>query len=215
MRITSAEPARPAERAMKPACRPITSTTITRSWLSAVEWSLSIASVAVWTAVSKPNVETVPPTSLSIVLGTPTTGIPFSNNRCAMRNEPSPPIAMRASMPLVRNAAISSSVRSRSIQLPSGSRSRRRLLNQAQHFPGFSVPPEGLFGEQATPVDLDFEHAARGLDQLDVRVRVGLADFGRQTGGPRLVVSDDTVLDGDAHTGCGRAGWVACKDSRA
>src|SRR6059036_3254567 len=59
------------------------------------------------------------------------------------------------------------------------------------------------------------QRAARGLDQLDVRVRVGLADFGRQTGGPRLVVSDDTVLDGDAHTGCGRAGWVACKDSRA
>ena len=62
------------------------------------------------------------------------------------------------------------------------------------------MTPEGFLGEHAAPVDLDFEHAARGLDQLDVRVRVGLANFGRQTGGPRFVVSDDTVFDGDAHT---------------
>src|SRR5439155_9980 len=67
IRITSADPAIPELSAMKPALRPITSTTITRSWLSAVECSLSIASVAVETAVSKPNVATVPPTSLSIV----------------------------------------------------------------------------------------------------------------------------------------------------
>src|SRR5207247_1061718 len=77
MRVRSAEPAMPEGSASHPAKRPITSTTITRSWLSAVEWSLSIASVAVWTAVSNPNVATVPPTSLSMVLGTPTTGTPF------------------------------------------------------------------------------------------------------------------------------------------
>jgi hypothetical protein len=70
------------------------------------------------------------------------------------------------------------------------------------------VTPEGFLGEYPAPVDLDFEHAARGLDQLDVRVRVGLADFGRQTGGPRLVVSDDTVFDGDAHTLWERRGSV-------
>src|SRR5438874_269176 len=55
---------------------------------------------------------------------------------------------------------------------------------------------------------------ARGLDQLDVRVRVGLANFGRQTGGPRLVVSDDTIFDGDAHR-LGASGLGCVKDSRA
>jgi hypothetical protein len=56
-----------------------------------------------------------------------------------------------------------------------------------------------LFGEDAATVDLDLEHAARRLDQLHVGVRVGLTDFGRQTGGSRLVVSDDAVFDRDAH----------------
>jgi hypothetical protein len=44
---------------------------MTRSWLSAVVPG-SIASSAVFTAVSKPNVVMVPETSLSIVFGTPT-----------------------------------------------------------------------------------------------------------------------------------------------
>jgi hypothetical protein len=35
-----------------------------------------MASVAICTAVSKPNVMSVPPRSLSIVFGTPTTGRP-------------------------------------------------------------------------------------------------------------------------------------------
>ena len=37
-----------------------------------------MASVAIVTAVSKPKVMTVPDRSLSMVLGTPTTGMPFS-----------------------------------------------------------------------------------------------------------------------------------------
>ncbi len=78
IRMTSAVPASPACSAMKPAWRPITSITMTRSWLSAVVCSLSIASSAVFTAVSKPNVVTVPATSLSIVLGTPTIFMPLS-----------------------------------------------------------------------------------------------------------------------------------------
>ena len=41
--------------------------------LSAVVWSRSIASVAICTAVSKPKVMSVPPRSLSIVFGTPST----------------------------------------------------------------------------------------------------------------------------------------------
>jgi len=78
IRITSALPETPELSAIQPAYRPITSTTMTRPWLSAVEWTLSSASVAVETAVSKPKVACVPPTSLSIVFGTPTTGRPFS-----------------------------------------------------------------------------------------------------------------------------------------
>ena len=37
-----------------------------------------MASVAIWTAVSKPKVKSVPPTSLSIVFGTPISGSPYS-----------------------------------------------------------------------------------------------------------------------------------------
>ena len=56
MRITSAPPAMPLCTAIQPAWRPITSTTMTRLCDSAVVWSRSIASVAIETAVSKPNV---------------------------------------------------------------------------------------------------------------------------------------------------------------
>ena len=56
MRITSAPPAMPLCTAIQPACRPITSTTMTRLCDSAVVWRRSIASVAIETAVSKPNV---------------------------------------------------------------------------------------------------------------------------------------------------------------
>ena len=55
-RITSASDARPECSAIHPAWRPITSAIITRSWLSAVVCSRSIASVAICTAVWKPNV---------------------------------------------------------------------------------------------------------------------------------------------------------------
>ena len=58
--MTSALAEIPLCSAIQPASRPISSTTITRSWLSVVECSLSIASVAVLTAVSKPKVARVP-----------------------------------------------------------------------------------------------------------------------------------------------------------
>ena len=77
MRITSAPPAKPLYSAIQPAWRPITSTTITRSWLSAVVCRRSMASVAICTAVWKPNVKSVAERSLSIVLGTPTIRTPI------------------------------------------------------------------------------------------------------------------------------------------
>ena len=78
MRITSAPPAIPEYTASQPAWRPITSTMITRLCDSAVVCRRSIASVAIWTAVWKPNVKSVAARSLSIVFGTPTTPIPSS-----------------------------------------------------------------------------------------------------------------------------------------
>ncbi len=55
-----------------------------------------MASVAICTAVSKPNVMSVPPRSLSIVFGTPITGRPCSPwRRAAAPSVSSPPIAIR------------------------------------------------------------------------------------------------------------------------
>ena len=72
--MTSAPPAIPAAAAIHPVLRPMTSTTMTRLCDSAVECSLSIASVQTCTAVSNPIVTSVPAMSLSMVFGTPTTG---------------------------------------------------------------------------------------------------------------------------------------------
>ena len=89
-------------------------------------------------------------------------------------------------------------------------RSTRRwrgdLPHESHHFSGLGVASQRLLGEEAAAIDLHLEHAARRLNQLHVGVGVGLADFGRQTGGSWLVVSDDAVFDRNAH---------AVNDSRA
>ena len=74
-----APPAMPDSSAIQPACRPMTSTTMTRWCDSAVVLRRSMASVATPTAVSKPKVRSVEEMSLSMVFGTPTTGIPASD----------------------------------------------------------------------------------------------------------------------------------------
>ena len=56
-----------------------------------------MASVAKLTAVSKPNVFVVPTMSLSIVLGTPTSGMPRLWNSWAIASVPSPPMTTSAS----------------------------------------------------------------------------------------------------------------------
>jgi hypothetical protein len=61
------------------------------------------------------------------------------------------------------------------------------------------MPPEGLLGKDHRPIHRHLEDPAGGRDQLDVSVWPILAELGRQTGGPRLVVSDDAVVDGDSH----------------
>ena len=89
----------PACSAIQPACRPITSTMSARWCDSAVVCSRSIASIAMLTAVSKPNVKSVALRSLSIVFGTPTTCTPCSCSRVATPSVSSPPIATSASTP--------------------------------------------------------------------------------------------------------------------
>ena len=70
-RISAAPPAMPAWAAIRPTWRPITSHTMTRWCDSAVVRRRSIASVAICTAVSNPNVTSVPERSLSMVFGHP------------------------------------------------------------------------------------------------------------------------------------------------
>lgn len=82
--------AMPALRAIQPACRPITSTSITRWCDSAVLCRRSMASVATVSAVSWPKVTSVQSMSLSMVLGTPTTGTFSSDSQCAAVSVPSP-----------------------------------------------------------------------------------------------------------------------------
>jgi hypothetical protein len=74
--IAWAPPAMPDSSAIKPGCRPMTSTTITCWRESAVVPSRSVESVVTPTAMSNPTVRSVPGMSLSIGFGTPTTGIP-------------------------------------------------------------------------------------------------------------------------------------------
>jgi hypothetical protein len=88
----------PAQTAMCPAWRPITSTTITRSCDSAVVWSRSMASTQICTAVSKPKVSSVADRSLSIVFGTPTMATPSPASLLATPSVSSPPMATSASM---------------------------------------------------------------------------------------------------------------------
>ena len=105
-----APPAIPAYVAIQPLWRPITSTTMTRSWLSAVVCRRSMASVAICTAVWKPNVTSVPTMSLSIVFGTPTIGMPCSSKSLqATVSDPLPPTTMIESSPRSAIVAATSS----------------------------------------------------------------------------------------------------------
>ncbi len=97
-RTMSAPPAMPEYVAIHPAWRPITSTTMTRSWLSAVVCRRSMASVAICTAVWKPKVTSVAERSLSMVFGTPTTAIPSAPAAAATPRVSSPPMTISASI---------------------------------------------------------------------------------------------------------------------
>src|SRR3954447_7348698 len=159
MRITSAPPAMPLCSAIHPAWRPITSSTSTRLWLSAVVWRRSRASVATCTAVSKPNVISVPPRSLSIVLGTPTTGRPCSPcRRLATPRVSSPPMAISPSTPR----------RSKFARMTSGPSSR---LNGLVRDERRIVPPRGRMPRVESSVS-SIESASSGPRQPSRKPRI-------------------------------------------
>ena len=74
-----------------------------------------MASVAICSAVSWPKVTSVQSMSLSMVLGTPTTGTPSSDSQCAAVSVPSPPIGISTSIPLSSSVCLISSSPARSL----------------------------------------------------------------------------------------------------
>jgi len=69
---------------------------------------------------------------------------------------------------------------------------------ELHHLAILGEPPEALLREEELSVPPDFEHPAFRLDQLRVDAE-RLLDFGRQTGGPRKVVSNAAVFDLECH----------------
>jgi hypothetical protein len=74
-----------------------------------------------------------------------------------------------------------------------------RASDQLQNLCRLRVSAEGLLGEHQLAVHGDLEDAAGGRDQPDFGVGMVLFQLSRQTGGSRLVVSDDAVFDDHAH----------------
>ena len=115
-----------------------------RSWLAAVVCRRSIASVAQATALSKPNVKAVADRSLSIDLGTPTTGMPCSWNCWATESEPSPPMQIspsRSSWPMVRSTSPrSSGSRSWRSSMPTRAEKRPVLVDPRMVPPRLMIP---------------------------------------------------------------------------
>ena len=131
----------------------MTSSTMTRLWLSAVVCRRSSASVAQATAESKPNVMVVAARSLSIVLGTPTMGMPASCICCAMVSEPSPPTATNAVMPSASMPRLVASSNS----LGSWRTSPWPVL--AENWPRLAVPENGAAAHQQAVERLVIQHA--------------------------------------------------------
>ena len=73
------------------------------------------------------------------------------------------------------------------------------LPQQPDHLALVGMAFQRLLREYAAAVYFHLKHAARRLDELDLSLRKGLADLGRQTGSPWLVVSDDAEFDCHSH----------------
>ena len=79
-------------------------------------------------------------------------------------------------------------------------------LNEFDDLSRLRVPAEGELGVDQLTVDRHFERAPGALDQLHRSFGESLRDLGRQTGSPRVVVSDDAVLNSDLHHRSFRSG---------
>jgi hypothetical protein len=74
-----------------------------------------------------------------------------------------------------------------------------RLIHEGHHFAGLGVTTKLLFRENELPVYRDFEQPTRRFDEPDIGVRKPRSNLGRQTGGPRFIVSDDAILNRNSH----------------
>ena len=80
-----------------------------------------------------------------------------------------------------------------------GSRRCRRGIEKAQDLAGLRVPAELRLLEDGHAIACDLEPATSRWLESDAGVGKALLNRGRQTGGPRLVVSNRAVLDVDVH----------------
>jgi hypothetical protein len=71
--------------------------------------------------------------------------------------------------------------------------------DQSHDLPRLGVPAKRPLGEHQPAVHGHLEHPAGGGDEADVAVGKLLPELSRQTGGSRLVVSDDAVFDDGVH----------------
>jgi hypothetical protein len=82
---------------------------------------------------------------------------------------------------------------------PHRSRSTSQPPNGLEYFPRCRVPAGCLLGKHGGAVHRYLEQAARGLHQAHVGIGESTLQFGRQTGSPWLVISDNAVLDRNQH----------------
>lgn len=67
-------------------------------------------------------------------------------------------------------------------------------LHELQNLTLVGVPAQLLLGKHEPAVDRNLEQSPGCLDQAHLGIWILLANLGRQTGGPGLVVSDDAIL---------------------
>jgi hypothetical protein len=83
------------------------------------------------------------------------------------------------------------------------------MRHQSDDFSRLGVTAERALGKDEMAVDRHLEHPSGRRHQPNVSVRIQLLQLIHQTGGSRLVVSDDAILDHHAHVGLLPIGTVA------
>lgn len=76
---------------------------------------------------------------------------------------------------------------------------------QTHDFARLRVPMQLRFLEDRLAIDCDFKAPTGARQQADVGANKCFPNLGRQTGGPRLVVSKRTVFDADLHGALGQS----------